>query len=247
MAAQLACGEGSWISHRSGAALHDLTGYLPGPIELTTVRDRRELPGATIFRASKAPYFQCVRLGSLVVGDVNMTLLNLAAVDSSARVEEAFDDALARKLTTAAKLEWFLSRSGGRGNPGSGILKELIGFRGRSDEVPQSVMETRMDRLIRRSRLPRPARQLSVMDKLGTEVGRLDFAYPDQRLGIECHGYRWHSGRRKWHHDLYRGNELTKLGWRVLYFTWAQIRDEPGRVIDQIRSELAVGLNFGEK
>jgi very-short-patch-repair endonuclease len=173
--------------------------------------------------------------------------LNLAAVDWPTRVEEALDDALARKLTTVVKLNWFLSRSGGRGSPGSGVLKRLIGFRGRRDEVPQSVMETRMDRLIRRSRLPTPARQLSVTDERGADVGRLDFAYPDQRLGIECHGYRWHSGRRKWHHDLSRSNELTRLGWRILYFTWAQIQDEPEQVIDRIRSELAPGLNFGEK
>jgi very-short-patch-repair endonuclease len=238
MAAQLAYGEGSWISHRSAAALHELTGYRPGPIELSTVRDRRELPGATTFRASKAPYFQFARFGPLVVADVNVTLLNLAAVEPSARVEEALDDALARNLTTVAKLDWLLSRSGGRGTPGSGSLRELIGLRSRREEVPQSVMETRMDRLIRQSRLPLPVRQLSIADDRGAEVGRVDFAYPGRKLVIECHSYRWHSGRRKWHRDLYRNNELTRLGWRILYFTWAQIRDEPESVVDRIRSEL---------
>jgi hypothetical protein len=31
---------------------------------------------------------------------------------------------------------------------------------------------------------------------------------------------------------------LTGLGWRILYFTWDQIQNEPDVVIDRIREEL---------
>jgi very-short-patch-repair endonuclease len=238
MAAQLACGDGSWISHRSAAALHDLTGFLPGPVELSTVRDRRKVAGATVFRASQVPYFRFVRIGSFVVAEVNLTLLNLAAVDQPAQVEEALDDAVARNLTSVAKLDWFLTRCAGKGVPGSKALRNLLGCRQPREEVPQSRMESRMDRLIRRGRLPQPIRQCRVMNERGEEVARPDFAYPDQKLSIECQSYRWHSGRRTWHHDLDRSNSLTRLGWRTLYFTWEQIRDDPDIVIERIREAL---------
>lgn len=133
-----------------------------------------------------------------------------------------------------------------QGVSGSDVLRKLVDLRvtaaecdGEQDEPPHSASEA-----------PAPVRQLSIRDKVGRVVARPDFAYPDQRLAIECQSYRWHFGRRRWHHDLERSNELTRLGWRVLYFTWDQLRMEPDSVLDRIRSELGYpdpGLNRGRR
>ena len=202
------------------------------------MHNRRRLDGATVHRTHRTPPFFPTMVHGIVTAEVCLTLLNLAAVDSCERVEEAMEDAIARRLTSVRKLDWFLSRAGGRGVAGSDVLRKLVDLRVTAADVPQSVMESRMNRLIRRAKLPLPIRQLSIRDAAGRVVARPDFAYPDQRLAIECQSYRWHFGRRKWHHDLERSNELTRLGWRILYFTWDQLRVEPGSVIDRIRSEL---------
>jgi len=183
------------------------------------------------------PFFPVV-IDGLVTSEVNLTLLDLAAIDSIERVDEALDDALARRLTSVRKLEWFLTRACGNGRRGSSTLKRLLEHRITGEEAPQSVMESRMDRLIRSARLPRPIRQFSITNGSGREVARPDFAYPGHKLGIECQSYRWHFGRRRWHHDLERSNVLTGMGWRMLYFTWGQIQHEPDTVIDRIREEL---------
>jgi very-short-patch-repair endonuclease/flavin-binding protein dodecin len=237
-AALLAAGPRAWISHRSAAALHGLPGYQPGHVELTTMHNSRHLAGTTVYKTQRPSPFFPTMVHGIVTGEVNLTLLNLAAVDSCEQVEEAMEDAIARRLTSVRKLDWFLSRAGGRGVSGSEVLRKLVDLRVTAADVPQSVMESRMNRLIRQAMLPPPLPQHWITDKVGRVVARPDFAYPDQRLAIECQSYRWHFGRRKWHHDLERSNELTRLGWRVLYFTWDQLRIEPDSVLDRIRSEL---------
>jgi very-short-patch-repair endonuclease len=237
-AALLAAGPRAWISHRSAAALHGLAGYQPGHVELTTMHNRRHLDGATVHKTHRPSPFFPTMVHGIVTGEVNLTLLDLAAVDSCERLEEAMEDAMARRLTSLRKLDWFLSRAGGRGVSGSDVLRKLVGLRSTAVDVPESVMESRMNRLIRQAKLPPPVPQLSIRDKVGRVVARPDFAYPDRRLAIECQSYRWHFGRRKWHYHLERSNELTRLGWRVLYFTWDQLRVEPDSLIDCIRSEL---------
>jgi predicted transcriptional regulator of viral defense system len=182
MAALLAAGPRAWVSHHSSAALHHLTGYPPGCIELTTMH-RRIINGVIVHKTKRYPPFFPISVEGVTTADVNLTLLDLAAVDAIERVEEAMEDALARRLTSVRKLEWFLTRAAGRGVQGSTVLKKLLDFRLPGEEVPQSVMESRMDRLIRRGKLPRPVRQFSLRNESGREVARPDFAYPARKLG----------------------------------------------------------------
>lgn len=64
-----------------------------------------------------------------------------------------------------------------------------------------------------------------------------DFAWPDQRLLVECQGGVWsrksgHSGGSGITKDIERGNAATLAGWRVLRFAPAHIRSgEALRVI----------------
>jgi very-short-patch-repair endonuclease len=63
-----------------------------------------------------------------------------------------------------------------------------------------------------------PIPQYGIRER-GRLLARVDFAYPDIRLAIEVDGYRWHSGRAGWEHDLERRNKLTAIGWRVIHVT----------------------------
>ncbi|MGH2684207.1 MAG: endonuclease domain-containing protein [Actinomycetota bacterium] len=72
-------------------------------------------------------------------------------------------------------------------------------------------------------------------------MGRLDFAYPPSRIGIEADGYRWHGGRERWVRDVRRENRLKLLGWTLLRFTWEDVRDRPELLASQVRAALAAG------
>ncbi|HEX2196196.1 MAG TPA: DUF559 domain-containing protein, partial [Actinomycetota bacterium] len=102
---------------------------------------------------------------------------------------------------------------------------------------PESVLESRLARLLRRCGLPRPESQYRVV-RGGRVVARLDFAYPDEMVAIEADGYRWHGDVARWQADLARRNELARLGWTVLHFTWHDVTKRRENVLATVRAAL---------
>lgn len=87
---------------------------------------------------------------------------------------------------------------------------------------------------MKRTDLPPPVCQHKVRDH-GSLIAVLDFAYPELRLAVETDGYRWHSGRARWEHDLARHNRLTLLGWRILHVTSADLSARPAEVVEEVK------------
>lgn len=139
---------------------------------------------------------------------------------------------------TLADLRSVLETEGGSGRRGTACLRRLLDVRDESHEQMESILEQRLFRLLRRAGLPDPVLQHEIWDA-GRLVARLDFAYPELRLGIETHGYRWHGGYERWRRDIRRENELKRLGWIVLVFTWDDVHSEPERVVSEIRRALS--------
>ncbi len=100
----------------------------------------------------------------------------------------------------------------------------------------ESALETKFLRLLRKAPVPLP--------QAGYEVGsyRLDFAYPQIRLGIELDGWAFHSGRSAWERDLKRQNDLLALGWILLRFTWTDVTQRGDHVVAEIRRHILPNL-----
>lgn len=62
----------------------------------------------------------------------------------------------------------------------------------------------------------------------GLSDWRLDFAYPEKKLAIECEGGVWKGGRHTrgagFEEDAAKYNALTLYGWRLLRFTGTAIK-----------------------
>jgi very-short-patch-repair endonuclease len=89
-----------------------------------------------------------------------------------------------------------------------------------------------MARLFREHGLPEPVFQYAV-----TVDGRrivIDFAYPHLKIAIEVDGYEWHRTREQLQADHERQALLVLLGWKVLRFTWQQVRERPEWVAGRI-------------
>lgn len=68
---------------------------------------------------------------------------------------------------------------------------------------------------------------------LRTKYGyRLDFAFPQIKLGIECDGEYWHQPNN--HHDIKRDGFFKGKGWTILRFTGIDIINNPNAVKDKI-------------
>jgi very-short-patch-repair endonuclease len=52
---------------------------------------------------------------------------------------------------------------------------------------------------------------------------------------VEADGFAFHSERDAYRHDRARGNELVRLRWRVLRFTYEDVIGRPGHVVDLVR------------
>lgn len=75
--------------------------------------------------------------------------------------------------------------------------------------------------------------------KIGTK--RVDFAYPEQKLAVECDGYKWHKqDKEQIEKDIERDKYLAKKGWRVLHFSGVQIRRNIEGCIKEIKRALFI-------
>lgn len=82
-----------------------------------------------------------------------------------------------------------------------------------------SPQETRCRLAIVRAGLPEPQLQVEVLDERGAFVGRVDMAYPEQRIAIEYEGDHHRTDPVQWASDIRRYRELERLGWIVLRWT----------------------------
>jgi hypothetical protein len=72
----------------------------------------------------------------------------------------------------------------------------------------------------------------------GTRVAVVDLLFDRARLVVEIDGFRAHSERESFERDRRRQNQLIRLGYRVLRFTWRDLTEHPDSVVAQIRSML---------
>ena len=74
--------------------------------------------------------------------------------------------------------------------------------------------------------------------RVGGHRFRPDIAFPGLRLAVEVDGWAYHRTKEQRDADVERDNLLMLAGWRVLRFTWEDVRDRPGYVLAMIRSLL---------
>jgi len=238
LAACISCGLKAFASHRAAGALRHLDGVEQGRIEVTVLRGARtRRTGVLIHETPSIPEIDVEVVDSIPATAPTRTLIDLAALIPKDAVEAALDDALRRGLTSLPRLSWRLGDLARRGRPGVAVIRALIDAR-TDAPVPGSALEKRFEALVRRARLPVPVPQHAIRVR-GKLIALVDFAYPEIRLAIEVDGYRWHSGRARWEHDLARRNRLTSIGWRVIHVTLRQLQTRPDDVAQTIAAAMA--------
>jgi very-short-patch-repair endonuclease len=224
LAACLAAGPGSAVSHQAAAHEWGLGDFLD-VVEIVTTRAQwPRLKGVRVHRASDlAPEHITVRHALPVTKPVR-TMVDLG---QSARwaVPDALERGLNAKLFNLTAVDVALHDLSRKGRPGVGILRRAVDQRALGRDVPESLLEVRMARLLQRHGLPRPEYQHWV-----TPTIRVDFAYPAPKVAIEVDGFGVHGTSAALSADLERQNELVTSGWIVLRFTWHQVVKQPDPV-----------------
>jgi very-short-patch-repair endonuclease len=84
----------------------------------------------------------------------------------------------------------------------------------------------------------KPDLQVPVFDERRGFVGRLDLAFPAQKLAVEYDG-DWHREGDQPQHDEARRRAICALGWRFIVVTKAELYEKPKAVVASVRAALS--------
>jgi len=225
----------AWLSHESAARALGLELLHDGTERITVARNRSRLvlPGWQVVRSDIPPDARDARDG-LACTTAARTLLDLARVLPLNEAVVAADSALRLGLVQLGDL----SAMGTRCGRGAARIRRVLQ---QVDPKSGSVLESLLRVLLAQAGIPAPVSQYRVLDH-GAEVARVDFCWPAARLVVEADGYAFHSSRDDYRRDRRRMNELERLGWRVLRFSWEDVTQRPDHVVGLVRACLQPGL-----
>jgi very-short-patch-repair endonuclease len=223
-AALLWAGTGAALSHQSAGLILRLDRVVESQPHVTVPSNRNpRTRGVTVHR-SDLPADQITIVDGLRVTPVVRTLLDLSDVLSEQDLEAAVESARRRYGTQLAAVRAQLDS-----RHGAARMRRVLDQLDPSAQC-ESVLEVKVARLLRASGLPAPVRQYEV-----TMFGRryrLDFAWPEFRIALECDGRAFHEFQR----DRTRWRQLGAAGWTVLPVTWNDVTRNWPAVLDELRS-----------
>lgn len=232
MAAVLAAGPGSFLSHASAAALWGLAGDRP-TVDVTAVGGRQFRPGRAgirLHRCKFEPAEVTIRDG-IPVSTVARTLLDLAERSEARPLRSAWEEASRLRLLRRREIEIVYER--GFGRRARRRIKPLIDAGWQVVDDTRSPLEDRFAAFCVANHLPPPETNVLVD---GDEV---DALWPDARLIVELDSWEFHGHRGAFETDRARDTDHLLAGHRTIRVTHRRLDREPRRLAAQIRALLA--------
>lgn len=149
-----------------------------------------------------------------------------------AETENAIDSAVRSRRVSESRLRAAIVESLRPGVAGDQLREALI------DAGGESRLERWFLAIVRRGGLARPEMRVVVRAERGW-AARLDALFPGG-LVIELEGHATHSLRRQRQHDEERRTKLVLAGYRVITFTYSDVRDRPDWVLARLREAVAL-------
>jgi very-short-patch-repair endonuclease len=79
--------------------------------------------------------------------------------------------------------------------------------------------------------------QFEVVDDTGLNLGRVDLAYPEKKIGMEHEG-AYHRESTAFQRDLHRLNRLLAAGWTMLRFGPRDVFQAPRGIVEHVGAAL---------
>jgi hypothetical protein len=184
------------------------------------------LPGIALHRVRRLdPDDQAVQDG-IPVTSVARTLLDLAEVVDTRRLERVFEEAERLRLLDLDAVERICERS-----PGRHGLRPLLTLLPSLRPAPEtrSELERRFVAFCREAGLPPPVMNAHVADF------EVDALWPRAGLVVELDGYAFHGTHAAFERDRARDAALQVAGYRVLRVTHRRLGEDSAAVANAIR------------
>lgn len=229
--AWLACWPAGTISHASAAHAHGL-GEAPEFPHVTVSHDlRRTIAGAVLHRTREMPGKDRLWIAGVAYTSVARTLCDDADATKPVATLTRVDDAIA----AGAKRAWIHRRAAALAPGRSGVTlvrdatspKAAAEFRSRLERVTSVLFSL--------AGIPQPAWNVPTRDRHGL-IGRVDCRW--DKVVAELEGLRFHTTPSQRRRDAERFNRLLHAGLIVRRFTWRDVVDRPGYVVQTIADAL---------
>jgi Transcriptional regulator, AbiEi antitoxin len=234
LAAVLACGPESLLSHRSAGWLY---GILPAgrtAIVVTTVNWRSPRPRIELHQSRSLVADDRALEQRIPVTAVPRTLLDLAATVRFDRLQRALERCEELELFDLGPVEALLDRT--RGHHGWGRLRRAIELY-EPPPFTRSLFERRFFEAVLRFGLPRPATNF-------VEAGfELDVYWPEYRFAVELDTYQTHGTKGAFERDLLREEDLKLAGIELTRVTDVRFHREPEAVLERVSTLLMRSRN----
>jgi len=230
VAALLAGGERSVLSHTTAAAVHEL--LRPSrQVHLTVPRTAKGIEGIRTHRPRTLRPDDVGVVDGLRVTSPARTLIDLADFRKRRMLERAIDQAEFHRLhLPLGEVHDRIHR-----RPRSRLLRSVIAWHVAGSTITESEAEELFLEVVRRAGLPSPITQLGMWGR------RRDFVWPAQRVVVEIDGRQAHDRDGAFERDALRDAEVVINGHRPLRFTRRAVKFDQAYVELALRAVLESG------
>lgn len=234
LAAVLACGKGTVLSHGSAAELLGLWGKRPAAIDVISLRGAgRKVEGVRRHDVPRPEPNEIELRHGIPCTNPSRTLIDMAGRLGLASLRRLVEQAAVLRVLDVREIDRLLARRRRRGAP---LLRTVLApWRSEDGRPPRlrSLLEARFLPTLAGAGLPRP--RCNARLTVDGERFEVDLLWPEQRLVIETDGEETHGTKAAFHEDRRRDQVLGAAGYRTARVTWAQLEDEPNAVVARVR------------
>jgi hypothetical protein len=238
MAAALACGSGTVISHRSAGALMGLLDKGPVVIDVIAPPERgRKIDGIRFHRVRPPRRDEVGTVAGIPCTSPARTLVDLAGTVGDRTLRSCFERAAQRKYLDIPAIEVSMD-PGRRGNR---RLRSLIDeWRGAAPIARKGRLKSPLEAKILPLVLahPVPAPRLNAPVEIAQGRIEVDFLWPEHRFVLEADSRDFHATPIAFERDRWRDRELLRAGYTSLRVTHLQAETEAQAIADTIACHL---------
>lgn len=235
LAAVLACGDGTVLSHGSAAELIGLWDKQSSAIDVISPRRAgRKIDGVRWHNVRRPVAEEIEVRAGVPCTTPSRTLVDMAGRLGQPSLHRMVEQAAILRLLDVDDVGRVLSRGRRRGGP---ILRAILSsWRGIEKPRLRSPLEARLLSILIENDLPLP--QCNAELAIEGRRFEVDLLWERQRLVVETDGEQTHGTRAAFQRDRWRDQVLVAAGYRAIRITWSQLDTEQGAVIARIRRAL---------
>lgn len=239
LAATLACGPGSVVSHGTAAWLLGLGSTRPGSIDvIAPVEAGRRIAGIRRrFVPPPAKGEVWIRSG-VPVTNAARTIVDFAGTPEARNggLSAVIEQAVVLGVLDIAGIDRVLDGPRRRGT--KTLLRTLEPWRRYRRGIKiRSRMEAKLLPLLTEAGLPIPRTNQRI--RIGEEVFEVDFLWAREKVVVETDGGAFHDNPAAGARDSHRNHALSDAGYRIPRLGWEDLRDRPDQTLTEIAHLLA--------